>query len=78
MIDKETQQWLSEKFDIPTEDVLWYNSGICYSRILVNTEESANKVREKVKDYTVNGGWYHGMSLGGYTKTQEGHYDVMC
>lgn len=78
LIKESTQKWLSEMYDIPAEDILWYNSGICYSRVLVKTEESANKIYEKVKDYTVNGGWYHGMSLGSYTKTKEGYYDVMC
>ena len=74
---QETKQWLSKEYGIPTEDIVWYNSGICYSRIMVKTEESAKKVQESVKDQYVNGGWYDGMSLGGYTKYENG-YDVMC
>lgn len=74
---EETKQWLSNRFSIPTEDIVWYNSGICYDRIKVKTEESAKKVSESVKGNYVNGGWYDGMSLGGYTKYDDG-YDVMC
>lgn len=78
MIDEKTQQWLSKMYGIPENEILWYNSGISYSRIVVETEESALKVREKVKGRTANGGWFDGMPLGSYTKTKEGHYDVTC
>lgn len=78
MIDEKTKQWLSKRFNIPMDDIVWYNSGICYSRIVVKTEESALKVHEKVKGHTANGGWFHGMPLGSYSQTKEGHYDVTC
>jgi len=74
---EETKQWLSKRFDIPTEDIVWYNSGICYDRIKVKTEESVKKIQESVEGQYVNGGWLHGMALGNYTKEEDG-YDVMC
>lgn len=78
MIDEKTQQWLSKMYGIPENEIVWYNSGICYSRIGVKTEESALKVREKVKGRTANGGWFDGMPLGSYSQTKEGNYDVTC
>lgn len=48
MEKESTKKWLSERFGIPPEDVVWYNAGICYSRIIVTTRESAEKVRENV------------------------------
>jgi len=77
MINEETKQWLSKRFSIPTEDIIWYNSGVCYNRIGVKTQESAWKVSESVKDKYVNGGMLDGAPLGGYTKC-DGGYDVMC
>ena len=78
MIDEKTKQWLSGMYGIPENEILWYNSGISYSRILVETEESALKVHEKAKGRTANGGWFDGMPLGSYSKAKEGHYDVTC
>ena len=82
MESKETLKWLSERFGIPESDIVWYNSGICYSRIIVKTKESAMKVHDLVSNETVNGGLLHGMHLGGFVpyKNESGEieYDVMC
>lgn len=79
---KETLNYLSKRFDIPEEDIVSYNSGICYSRIVVRTQESANKVHDSVKDNTVNGGMFDGMQLGGIRKYKNEFgkllYDVTC
>lgn len=82
MENESTKKWLSERFGIPPEDVLWYNAGSCYSRIIVTTRESAEKVREKVKGGTVNGGMLDGMPLGSISEhEQEGGvitYSIYC
>ena len=74
---KQTQEWAAKRFGIPEKEVLWYNHGICYDRIGVKTKRAANKVTAKVKGEFVNGGWFHGMPLGGQQK-YPGYYDVMC
>jgi len=80
--EESTKEWASKHFGIPKEDVMWYNSGSCYDRIGVLTEASAKKVGEKVKGQGVNGGYLHGMPLGGYTKktSYDGieYFDVYC
>lgn len=73
----ETLQWAANRFGIPVEDVVWYNSGICYDRIGVKTKKSADKVTAKVAGETVNGGMYDGMPLGGQ-RFYKDHYDIMC
>jgi hypothetical protein len=73
--------WLAKRFDIPVEDILWYNAGICYSRITVRSRESALKVREAVRHDSVNGGMLDGMQLGGISKMCDDsgyYYDVTC
>ena len=74
---KETQHWAMQQFGISANDLIWYNGGICYNRIAVRTKAAAKKVSAAVKGQTVNGGWFHGMPLGGITKTDEG-YEVYC
>ncbi len=80
--DERTFRYLSEKFSIPFDDIVWYNSGICYSRIIVKTKESADKVTAAVKGRTVNGGMFHDMELGGQTPSnrEDGsvYYDITC
>jgi len=76
-MEKETKEWLSKMYEISEDDILWYNSGICYDRIIVSNEESAIKVSQKVKGTYVNGGLYDGMELGQYD-CNDGRYDVMC
>lgn len=76
--EEKTRIWASEKFGIPREDVVWYNSGVCYDRIVVKTKESADKVTLKMKGQCVNGGMFDGMALGSQNKQPDGSYDVMC
>ena len=61
---QETREWLSKQYGIDPESISWYNSGICYSRIIVFDEETANKIAKQVEMFTVNGGMLHGMPLG--------------
>ena len=79
---KEDFNWLSKRFDIPEEDIIWYNSGCCYSRIQVKTKESAKKIHDVAKNDTANGGMLHGMPLGGISeyKDKDGniYYDITC
>lgn len=70
--------WVCKRFDLKREEVVAYNSGICYDRIWVTNKEAADKVSEAVRGGTVNGGWYHGMQLGGQSKEKSGNYAVMC
>jgi hypothetical protein len=78
----EDKKWLSERFGIPEDDIIWYNSGICYSRIHVKTYESAIKVSKAVSSGVVNGGLLDGMPLGSFSKymAKDGsiYYDVTC
>lgn len=78
----EDAKWLSERFGVSPDSILWYHSGICYSRLSVKTKEDAEKASKSVKGETVNGGWYHGMPLGGISKVAEfkgvpAHFEVM-
>lgn len=77
-MNNEDKKWLANHFGIPEESILWYNSGICYSRIEVTTKESADKVSDKVKGQTVNGGMLDGMPLGGQTETPSKTFEVYC
>lgn len=81
MVSKGTSVWLSRRFGIPEEDIVFYNAGICYSRIVVKTEESAQAVSKKVNGEAVNGGMLDAMPLGGISKFRnEAHgvvYEVM-
>jgi hypothetical protein len=76
--------WAAGHYGIPREDVHWANSGICYDTVSVLTEKSANKIAEQVKGRTVNGGYFHGMQLGGITHIPSDgferveRWDVMC
>lgn len=78
----ESVAYAAKEFGIKMEDVVFYNSGICYSTVVVRTEAAAKKVAKKVHGGTVNGGWYHGMPLGGITKERnekgERVWRVMC
>jgi hypothetical protein len=81
--ERKAREWAAKEFGIPIEEVLWYHSGSCYDRIGVLTESAALKVAEKMEGKTVNGGFYHGMPLGGrsWTSPREGrpgHFDVYC
>lgn len=83
--EDETKKWAAENYGIPIEDVVWYNSGICYDRIGIRTKESADKVTAKVQaeGRTANGGMLDGMLLGGQTfydnnDPDGSHYDITC
>lgn len=81
MSDDNGRSYASSSFGIDESDVVWYRSGICYARVCVRTREAAEKVRNKVKNYTVNGGWYDGAPLGSIMETTvdgEKVFDVTC
>lgn len=63
-MNTQEKERLGNWYGIPAEVILWYNSGICYSRLMVSTKAAALKAARKVKGRTVNGGWFHGMPLG--------------
>jgi len=81
-MEKNEFDWLAKRFGIPESDILWYNSGICYSRIQVRTRESAEKVSKAVQGETVNGGMLDGMPLGGISEYHDSNdkilFDVTC
>lgn len=72
-----TKTWLVQRFGIPVDDIVWFNGGTCYDSIIVKTKESADKVTAAVKGETVNGGYFHGMPLGGQ-ENSDGNIRVMC
>jgi hypothetical protein len=73
-----TIKWLCERFSLSPSEILGYNSGICYSRIWVNSREAAMKVHDKVKGRVVNGGMFDGMPLGSICEGHDGRFDVTC
>ena len=44
MAKKEQYEHYAKKFGIPVEDIIWYNHGICYDRIIVKTLTSAEAI----------------------------------
>ena len=71
----------AKRFGLKTEEVLFYNSGICYDRIVVTTMRAARKVAKAVEGRTANGGYFHGMPLGGISDTKHDGkkaYSVYC
>lgn len=82
--EQQTKQWAAQTYGIKPEDVDWYNSGICYDRICVNSKDAADKVTAKVQaeNRTANGGMFHGMPLGSQSKhtRKDGsiYYDITC
>lgn len=76
-MNQSTIDFVCNRFGLKPEDVAGYNAGVCYNRVLVKSQEAANKVVEKVKDDIVNGGWFHGQPLGRITK-YDGFFDVTC
>ena len=54
MEEKEQYKHYAKKFGIPVEDIIWYNHGICYDRIIVKTLTSAEAIGKKVNgaDFT--------------------------
>jgi hypothetical protein len=72
-----SRQWAAQRFGIAPEAIEWYHSGICYDRIIVNTEEAARKVQAAAKGSYVNGGMLHGMELGRLAPAVDGKWDIM-
>jgi hypothetical protein len=71
----------AKRFGLKADEVLFYNSGICYDRIVVTTMLAARKVAKSVEGETVNGGCFDGALLGGITEaTVNGvkGFDVRC
>jgi hypothetical protein len=81
-MNDEDKTYISKRFNIPMEDIIWYNSGICYSRVAVKTMSSAIKIREKVNGQSANGGMLDGMRLGSISEMKDDkgniYYDVTC
>ena len=71
----------AKRFGLMPPDVLFYNRGICYDRIVVTTMQAARKVAKSVEGDTVNGGYFDGSPLGTITEaTINGTkgFDVRC
>ncbi len=78
--EERNRQHAAKDFGLADNEVLWYNGGICYSRVIVTTREAADKVAAQVKGRHVNGGYLHGMELGyirEYSRDGAIVYDVM-
>ena len=58
----------AKRFGLMPSDVLFYNRGICFDRIVVTTMQAARKVAKSVEGETVNGGYFDGMPLGGISE----------
>jgi hypothetical protein len=71
------RKYAAERFSIPLDEVVWFNSGICYSRVVTTTLSAAKKVAAASNNKTCNGGWFDGMPLGGISRNGE-NYDTMC
>ncbi len=71
----------AKRFSLKTDEVLFYNRGICYDRIVVTTMQAARKVAKSVKGDTVNGGYFDGAPLGGISEATilgTKGFDVLC
>jgi hypothetical protein len=75
----EAKAYAIKQFGLKPEEVVGYNSGICYSKVWVTTREAAEKVSKQIKKQggEVNGGMFHGMPLGGISE-YGGQFEVMC
>ena len=73
----QTKKWAAKRFGLKTEQILGYNSGSAYSKIWVTDRAAAEKVSKQVESGTCNGGYFHGMSLGGISE-YGGKFEVMC
>ena len=58
----------ARRFKLRPDEVLFYNRGICYDRIVVTTMRAGRKVRKAVAGETGNGGYFHGTPLGGISE----------
>lgn len=64
-LSKESIAWLTATFNVTAEEIIGHNSGNCYGKLWVKTEDAAKRAAETVKGEKVNGGMFHGMALGG-------------
>lgn len=73
-----SREYFAKEFGIPVEDVVWGQVGICYGSIVVKTRESAEKISKIVtkRGTKANGGYMHGMPLGGITSNNDGTFRV--
>jgi len=71
------RKYAAQRFDIPLEEVVWFNCGASYNRVVTTTLSAAKKVAGASKNGSCNGGFFHGMSLGGISRNGE-NYDTMC
>ncbi len=71
----------AKRFGLKPDEVLFYNRGICFDRIVVTTMQAARKVAKSVEGDTVNGGYFDGAPLGsinGATINGTKGFDVTC
>jgi hypothetical protein len=71
----------AKRFGLKPDEVLFYNRGICFDRIVVTTMQAARKVAKSVEGDTVNGGYFDGAPLGsitGATINGAKGFDVTC
>ena len=71
------RKYAAQRFEIPVEEIVYFNSGSCYDRVITTTLSAAKKVAVSVKGQTCNGGWYDGMALGHIHRSGK-NYDTMC
>lgn len=77
----ENLNWTANCFGVTESDILWYNPGTCYDRVIVKTKAAAKKVAKSVEGRMVNGGFMHGRMLGDITEVKhkgKRAYEVMC
>lgn len=77
MSQETTKEWASKRFCVPADNIISYNSGSAYDTIVVKNKADAKKVMAAVAGRTANGGYFHGMELGGITK-RGNEWAVMC
>lgn len=81
-METKSNDQIAKRYGIPKEDILWYNAGICYDRIILSTFASADKVSKALEGQFVNGGMFDGMPLGSITERTEADnkkvYEIMC
>jgi len=72
-----SRAYAASRFGLTPDEVIGYNSGSAYDKIWVKTRAAAERVASKVAGEKCNGGWFHGMALGGIS-THDGIFEVMC
>ena len=73
---KDQIDFFKSQYNVGPEEVEFHNSGICYSSIIVNSREAAERV-SACTNGTVNGGWLHGMPLGGIREEKDGTFRIL-